>query len=81
MNIFFRRIYPFKMFQFPESVVTFEKTIGTVVQDQALTQEVKVTLQFYWEIDCKIHCYITLRLLRLIWEHQALANYGVNNSV
>ena len=53
MNILFRRIYPFKMLlEFPESIVTIEKTICTVVQDQALTQEAKVTLQFYWEIDC-----------------------------
>ena len=53
MNVLFRRIYPFKMLlQFPESVVTIEKNICTVVQEQALTQEAKVTLQFYWEIDC-----------------------------
>lgn len=53
MNILFRRIYPFKiLLQSPESVVTIEKTICTVVQDEALTQEAKVTLQFYREIDC-----------------------------
>lgn len=53
MNILFRRIYPFKiLLQFPESIVTIEKTICTVVQDEALTREAKVTLQFYRGIDC-----------------------------